>query len=197
MRVQIKPTHQIRRINLLQNQLTEISKLDHRLLAKRPRQESWCCTEILKHMFVAQLTYAKKIDLALPKLRAVEEEVEVLSSSLIPSYLIKRFPPVEGKIKFKMKTTKQFKPMLENTNLNQLSINEIVDEMNDSLIQLKGWVEDTRKKDVKTVRFNSAIGPVVRFNVSEACEFIICHNERHFQQLYNTLSALKGETSPS
>ena len=191
MRVQIKPTHQIQRINLLQNQLTEISKLDYQLLMKRPRQESWCCAEVLKHMFVAQLAYSTKIDQALSKLKKVEEEVEVLSSSLIPSYLIKRFPPIEGEIKFKMKTSKQFKPMLDLASLTQLNIIEIVDEMNESLTELKKWVEETRKKEVKPVRFNSAIGPVVRFNVSEACEFILCHNERHFQQITNTLTLLK------
>lgn len=192
MRVQIKPTHQIQRINLLKNQLTDIRQLDYQLLMRRPREESWCCAEVLKHMFIAQVVYADKMNQALSKLKRVNEEVEVISSSLIPSYLIKRFPPIEGKIRFKMKTSKQFKPVLDIQKLTPEKTNEILDEMEQALNQLMSWIEETRNKDVQSIRFNSAIGPIVRFNVSEACEFILCHNERHFQQISNTLAALKN-----
>lgn len=192
MKVKIKPAHQIQRINLLQNRLNEIRKVDFQLLIKRPREKSWCCAEVIKHMFVAHSAYSTKIDLALSSLKASNEDFEVLSASAVPSFLIKRFPPVEGKIRFKMKTSKQFKPMLDLEVLTQKNVNEILDEMSNSLTELMGWVEDTRKKDVRSIRFNSAIGPLVKFNASEACEFIICHNERHFQQVANTLMSLKS-----
>ncbi len=197
MRVKIKPTHQIQRINLLQNQLNEIRVIDFKLLIKRSREKSWCAAEVVKHMLVAHSAYTTKIDQALLKLKTVDEQVEVLFASAVSSFLIKRFPPIEGKIRFKMKTSKQFKPMLEVKNLTQENVNDILDEMEKSLSQLMDWVGETRKKNVRAVRFNSAIGPLVRFNVSEASEFILCHNERHFQQVFNTLSAIKGETSAS
>lgn len=197
MRVQIKPTYQIQRINLLQNRLNEIRVIDFKLLIKRPREKSWCAAEVVKHMFIGHSAYRTKIDQALLKMKTIDEQVEVLPASSVPSFLIKRFPPTEGEIRFKMKTSKQFKPMLDVENLTQKKVNDILDEMDKSLTQLMNWVEETRKKDVRTVRFNSAIGPLIRFNASEACEFILCHNERHFQQISNTLSALSGETSAS
>ncbi|PHR28625.1 MAG: hypothetical protein COA38_12095 [Fluviicola sp.] len=192
MRVKIKPAHQIQRINLLQNQLNEIREVNFQLLIKRPREKSWCCAEVVKHMFVGHSAYSTKIDQALSNLKISNEDFEVLSASAVPSFLIKRFPPVEGKIRFKMKTSKQFKPMLNLEALTQKDVNEILDEMNSSLTQLMEWVEDTRKKDVRSIRFNSAIGPLIKFNASEACEFILCHNERHFQQVANTLTTLKS-----
>lgn len=190
MRAQIKPTYQIQRINSLLNRLEEFNQLDSELFMKRPRQKAWCGAEVLKHMIVAHNAYANKINDALTKSKPVKEEIEVLSASAIPSFLIKRFPPKEGKIRFKMKTGKQFKPMLDVDKLTENQVEGIFSEMKATLNELSAWIEQTRKKDVLPVRFNSAVGPIVKFNVIEACEFILCHNERHFQQIENTLKAI-------
>ncbi|MDG1331814.1 MAG: hypothetical protein P8P74_05765 [Crocinitomicaceae bacterium] len=187
MRVQIKPTHQIQRINSLLNQLDELNKINPEAFMKRPHQKVWSGAEVLKHMIMAHAAYAAKIDGALGKLNSVKDEVEALPTRAIPSFLIKRFPPKEGEIRFKMKTTKSFKPVLEVDKLSKEHVQELLDKMKETLHQLSGWVEQTRKKDVLPVRFNSAIGAIVKFNASEACEFILCHNERHFQQVKNTI----------
>lgn len=192
MRVQIKPIHQIQRINSLLNQLEEFNNLDHKAFMKRPHAKAWSGAEVLKHMIMAHLAYASKLDKALAKSEALKEEVDVRSTRAIPSFLIKRFPPKEGKIRFKMKTTKSFKPVLDIGKLTEQEVAGIFSEMKDTLNQLSDWTEQTRKKDVLPIRFNSAIGPMVKFNASEACEFILCHNERHFQQVKNTIAAIKG-----
>lgn len=191
MRVQIKPTHQIQRINSLLNQLEEFNKLDGDLFMKRPNEKAWCGAEVIKHMIVAQDAYAEKLETTLAKLKASSVDVEAVPTRAIPSFLIKRFPPMEGEIKFKMKTSKQFKPMMDINKLTSEDVDQVKEEMKKSLNQLSSWVEQTRKKDVFPIRFNSAIGPIVKFNASEACEFILCHNERHFQQVKNTVDAVK------
>jgi hypothetical protein len=188
MRAQIKPTHQIQRINSLINQLKDLNELSTEAFTKRPHEKAWSGAEVLKHMIMAHEVYVKKVETALKKLKPVNDEVDVLSTRAIPSFLIKRFPPQDGKIRFKMKTTKTFKPVLDNSKLTDGDVKNLLSGMEKTLHQLESWVEQTRKKDVLPVRFNSAIGAVVKFNASEACEFILCHNERHFQQLRNTIS---------
>lgn len=197
MRIQIKIAHQIQRINLLQNQLVELGEIDRELFMKRPNQKTWSGAEVLKHMIIAQEAYESKIDETLEKLNPTKEDNEALSTHAIPSFLIKRFPPKEGKIRFKMKTTKQFKPMLDVDKLTEQNVDDLLSKMKDTLNQLSDWTEQTRKKDVRSIRFTSVIGPIVKFNVSEACEFILCHNERHFQQVFNTISSLNRKTAVS
>lgn len=191
MRVIIKPAHQIQRINKLQNELTALRSIDPVEFVKRPHPKAWCSAEVIEHMVVAQSAYAKKLNETLAKLKLADGDVEEIRTRAVPSFLIKRFPPNEGEIRFKMKTTKQFKPMLDIDKLSSEKVIEIIQKMERSLDQLRGWVEQTRNKDVQEIRFNSAVGAMVKFNASEACEFILCHNERHFQQVSNTLNQLK------
>ena len=190
MRVQIKPAHQIQRINSLLNQLDEFNNMDHKVFMKRPHEKAWSGAEVLKHMILGHTAYATKVDDALAKSNSVKDELDVRSTRAIPSFLIKRFRPKEGEIRFKMKTTKLFKPVLDVDELTKAQVDRLISEMKKTLNQLSDWVEQTRKKDVLPVRFNSAIGAVVKFNTSEACEFILCHNERHFQQVKNTIASV-------
>jgi len=189
MRAQIKPIHQIQRINSLLNQIEEFKTQDSKAFMKRPNEKAWSGAEVLKHMIIAHVVYEEKVESALARLKPANEEVEVLSTRAIASFLIKRFPPKEGRIRFKMKTSKVFKPMLKMDELTENDVNDLFTEMQKTLHQLASWVEQTRKKDVLPIRFNSAVGATVKFNASEACEFILCHNERHFQQLTNTIQS--------
>jgi primosomal protein N'' len=187
MRVQIKPAHQIQRINSLINQLEALQQTTHETFMKRPNPKAWCGAEVIQHMIVAHQVYEVKLTDALAKSTILKEEVDVRSTHAIPSFLIKRFPPKEGKIRFKMKTMKVFQPMLDVEKLTENDVQALIAEMKKTLVQLSNWVEQTRKRDILPHRFNSAIGALVRFNPSEACEFILCHNERHFLQLERTL----------
>ncbi len=147
MRVKIKPTHQIQRINILRNQLAEIITMDNSLIMKRPHDKAWCCVEVIKHMVVSQLAYEVKIDKALLQSEQVSDEIDYLPTRAIPSFLIKRFPPVEGEIRLKMKTLKQFNPTLNVEKMTSQDVDVIVREMNNSLSQLENWVDQTRKKN--------------------------------------------------
>lgn len=79
-----------------------------------------------------------------------------------------------------MKTAKKFEPINVGEDMS-LVINELVQ----NLEELKTWINQYRTSEISLKKFNSAIGPVVRFNVPEACEFILCHDERHFHQMRN------------
>lgn len=191
MSVIIKPKEQLKRIEILFQYLNKIKEVESGLLSKRPRAKAWAPAEVIKHMTIAHKVYEPKIQRALKSNKSLGEATGLKCSS-IPSYLIKRFPPKgeQNEIKFKMKTFKRFKPTL---NLKSSDPNEVIREFSNCLSTLKNWIIDYSEDKTPLIKFNSAIGPLVRFNIPEACEFILCHNERHFQQIENTLISLSKE----
>jgi len=184
MRVKIQPEQQIQRINHLKNVLKEYASLSDELLIQRPNEKSWSVLEVIKHMSIGHLAYREKIKNALANTEDKVQKIDELSCTVIPNYLIKRFPPSEGKIRFKMKTTKKFQPMIMEE---QVPSAMVISELEECLDELKGWVDYYRTEPISLRKFNSAVGAMVRFNIPEACEFILCHNERHFYQIEKIL----------
>lgn len=107
MSVHIKPIHQIQRVNKLKNLLDELRNKDTQSFMIRPHEKAWCGAEVLKHMIIAQDVYSQKINGTLSKLKTITTDLESVRAKGIPSFLIKRFPPIEGQIRFKMKTQKR------------------------------------------------------------------------------------------
>ncbi|GAB5417823.1 MAG: hypothetical protein Crog4KO_24290 [Crocinitomicaceae bacterium] len=189
MSTTIKPTFQIQRINALENRLKSIQELNSEKLMHRPKEKSWSAIEVAKHMVIGHNAYTGKVKSALEWQSKTTEVPSEFQASSIPSFLIKRFPPQAGKIKFKMKTTKKFKPVLDLESIDASQLNAILEELDDVLKELKSWVEVYRGQPVSMKKFNSALGPIVRFNIPEACEFILCHNERHFLQMERAIES--------
>ena len=186
-KVFIQPEHQITRISKIEKRAKEIQSLAFETLTKRPKEESWSSIEVVQHMSLGHRDYIEKIDNALKQIPDVDSPMDKIKAKAMASFLIKRFPPKEEKIRFKMKTMKQFKPVFDVKKIDQQKLGEVFEEFYQSLQHLLKSIEAYRTKDPTAVRFNSAVGASVKFNVAEAIEFIICHNERHMQQIENTL----------
>lgn len=190
-RAQITPVTMLARIQKLEGRIIDWKKFSVSAI-KIQNGKAWSGVEIILHMIIAQEAYSKKMDETLKQLPFSENKIESIRASAIPSFLIKRFPPKDGKVKFKMKTTKQFKPLLSPTEIEKTDVSELKTQLKNSLEQLKNWVTLSSTKNVFEQKFASAIGPIVQFNVLEACEFILCHNERHFHQLEKSLAQTIG-----
>lgn len=183
MSVQIIPEQQIQRINVLLNQLKKIEQISESKLNTKPNSKKWSVLEVIKHMILAHQAYQSKISHQLT-LSGSFNINNGLEASWLPSYLISKFPPKEQKVQMKMKTTSKFEPQLSSTD----SKESIIKEMEIVLNELKSWIETYRTQNITLKKFNSAIGAIVRFNIPEACEFILAHNERHFFQIEKILS---------
>jgi hypothetical protein len=186
MRAVIQSSKQLERIQVLSNRLRELRSLPVATLTKRPSAKKWSVLEVIKHMEIAHDAYRDKVRKVINNSELSGKGIVTLTCSAIPSFLIKRFPPQNKKIRFKMKTAGKFKPMLNGGEDAKI----IFEAFEMTLKDLEGWVKQYQVKGVSPEKFNSAVGPLVRFNVPEAVEFILCHNERHFQQIENTLKAL-------
>lgn len=191
-KVIIQAENQLKRINELANRIKETRELPLEKLIQRPKEKSWCVLEVIKHMSLGQDPYNPKIDKALSYLPSSEEVMNSIPAKGMGALMMKQFVPTEsGKIKLKMKTFRRFQPVMDLSSINNKeAVHTIIDEFLQHLQKLHTFVEDYRLKKVEQKRFNSAIGAMVRFNVAEACEFIIRHNERHLQQIENTLNTL-------
>lgn len=189
MSTYIKPAFQIQRINELEHRLEQIKEAPYETLKQRRNPKAWSPIEVAKHMVLAHMAYTDKVNRALKMKTNTSVMASEFKAAAIPSFLIKRFPPKNGVITFKMKTTRTFKPVLDVEHLNHQQIETVLSELESVLKELKGWIEQYRTHPVSLKKFNSAIGAVVRFNIPEACEFILCHNERHFLQLERALTS--------
>jgi hypothetical protein len=90
-----------------------------------------------------------------------------------------------------MKTFKRFLPVIND--LNSVDIEQEFKALHACLDELSSWVKEYTVKDTAGNKFNSAIGALVRFNVPEACEFILGHNERHFHQIEEAINMIENK----
>ena len=90
-----------------------------------------------------------------------------------------------------MKTLKKFEPTPSNA-IVQLDIAKIFKNFFDAHESLKESILASREKLMDHKKFSSAIGPIVRFHLPEAFEFLICHAERHKVQIEGILAAQTG-----
>ncbi len=168
--MKIIPKKQLDRIEALEKQLSEIEQIHWERLKVRPSQKSWCVLEVLKHVSVAQGVYVDKVENSFKKKIDLSGRTEFECSG-IPAFLIKRFPPQQGKIKLKMKTTKIFEPQLAVEALNPELTNNVLQEYRKGLVQLKGWIKKYSEDGCSKKKFNSAIGETC----SASRKYLVCH----------------------
>ena len=87
-----------------------------------------------------------------------------------------------------MKTLKRFEPQLPEK-LTQRDVEAVFEKFDKSYGELKKSVLASRTKQMNHQRISSAIGPIVKFHLPEAFEFLICHAERHKVQMDEILAS--------
>lgn len=90
-----------------------------------------------------------------------------------------------------MKTLKKFEPTISSSRT-QKDMDTVFQDFFDTHESLKESILASREKHMDHKKFSSAIGPIVRFRLPEAFEFLICHAERHKVQIEGILLAQKG-----
>ncbi len=188
-RVRISSEDQMARINRIASRLKEIEIRSPKELVERPSENKWSAAEVIEHMYIAYSLYTDKLNTSLKEAESSEKAWGELSARRWVSLLLNNFRPKNGILKMKMKTQKMFEPKLMPSKQNEESLNKVFAQMYGSLDHLRQCAVDSRTLKIKCIRFSSAIGPIIRFNVSEAIEFILRHNERHMYQIERMLDA--------
>ncbi len=182
--------HQLQRIEQLTNRLKAIQEDAFQKLVTKPAPKKWSVVEVILHMTQAHMFYEPKLKRLMETLPKSQQPVSTIKPSWLTNFLVNGFRPKEGKVRFKMKTFGPFQPQLSN-----LTEQEVEKAFNDFYSQLevsKTAIAACRGLDVKRKKVNSALGPLVRFNLAEAIEFMLAHDERHLFQIERVLEQVKG-----
>lgn len=175
--------NQIQRLNGILSHIKKVHALGISQLIATPNSKSWNVIEVLAHLNVSYNLYVEKIDIALDKLPTTDSGSKEFKARPWQKFVIEGQRPKEGVRKWKMKTLKRFEPLLSNEDLNREKIDTIFTEFFTLHDHLKQSILKSRNKDVTKTKITSAIGPLVRFYLPEAFEFLLCHLERHMVQI--------------
>lgn len=182
------PENQIQRLNQLLNFVEGLKDLNLTQLQKRPTEKSWNILEVLEHLNIAFSLYTKKISVALDSLKDTNGDPWEYPPGFWNRFVIEGQRPKGTKRPFKMKTLKKFEPLLPE-NLTREDVDQIFERFEASYNQLKESILASRTMVIAHRKISSAIGPIVKFHLPEAFEFLICHAERHKIQIDEILAS--------
>ncbi len=187
----LTPENQIQRLNALLNYATSLQQLGLSQLTWQPHPKSWNTLQVLEHLSIAYSLYHDKINHALVASSDAESVVWQYHPGFWNRFIIQGQRPKNGKRPFKMKTLKKFEPTQSNA-IVQKDVGTVFKRFFDAHESLKESILASRGKLMDHKKFSSAIGPIVRFHLPEAFEFLICHAERHKVQIESILAAQTG-----
>ncbi|MCH2198049.1 MAG: hypothetical protein MK081_04655 [Flavobacteriales bacterium] len=183
-KARITPEGLLKQINNMKLRFGKIKALDPETLLKKDDEKTWSAAEVVEHMYMGYRLYKPKFEKALASIPEASEKWDHIEARGMANWAINGLAPQTGnKIKYKMKTSKVFQPVRLPMNADQETMNNVFDDFVAGLDFMADVTRDIRTREVKAHRFNSAIGPIVRFNVAEGLQFILHHNERHMIQI--------------
>ncbi|MEM6542134.1 MAG: hypothetical protein AAF634_13305 [Bacteroidota bacterium] len=183
----VTPEHQIQRLNHILNTVSALRKMPAATLTRAPHSKSWNVLEVLEHLSISLYLYTSKLKQAFSELP--ESDSGSWSCKVRPwqRFVIEGQRPKGKKRPFKIKTLKRFEPLLTSEDLEHGDT--IFERFLTSYRHLKQQIVSSRTRQMKHSPFSSAIGPIVKFYLPEAFEFLLCHAERHMVQIEEILDA--------
>lgn len=190
---------QIQRLNRLVSEMEKLESMESELLLEPPGEGEWCVVEIVSHMNQAYRLYEDRIDKLLAELpeRKGEEGDDQFRGRGMAKMAIRSIRPVNGERKRRMKTMKRFEPAMKMESISNDKLSETFALFYRYQDHLKESIKKSRSKDVRKKRLNSAIGPIVRFYLPEAFDFLISHEERHLLQAQEVIAQLQSRQTVS
>lgn len=176
-------------LKTLENQNSELLAFTEKIaqqpiksLTTKPSETAWSVLECFDHMNTATELYLDQIEGKLKELRP--EEKQVYKKTLFAGIFTKQLAPTEeGIIKSKMKTMKVFYPK---ANLNL----QVVDRFKHNLTRFQNVLSQCKGKNLRSFKVTTALGPILKFHLGDALDFVHAHNRRHALQIENTLEEL-------
>lgn len=174
---------QIQRTNRIIQTIESLQQLDIATLIQRPNPDHWSIIEVIGHMNSAYFLYESRIDQKLQDLPNAKETEDQFKVGRKSAFFIKSITPEGTKRPMKMKTMKRFEPVFTLEELSSEKVETVFKTFYNYKMHLKKSIEVARSKKVKHSKINSALGPIVKFYLPEAFEFLIGHDERHLVQI--------------
>ena len=187
----IIPEAQLRRIDHLMEQFAEWENLDSETLTRPPRPDAWSVLQVVDHLNIYYAIYRPRIQELLDLLPRTYEPVGCFYPGWLARLSIESQRPTEhDERRWKMKTMSRFEPAAaaESTIDREPAFAELFADLE----HLAGAIKAGRYREVKRRKLVSGLGPLVKFYLPEAFEFLLVHLERHAVQVRETLVSLES-----
>lgn len=160
-------------------------------LCWQPQAGKWSIVQCIDHMNIATELYLRQMEVLIPKAIARDKKPR---TSFVSGFWGKRLPGMfapqsSGRIKWKMKTTRSFRPKADPEGQQ-----EVIGRFRDNLDLLSRLLEEARDADLQSNRVVSALGSMLKLRLGDAFRFVNAHNARHILQAQRVREAM--ESSP-
>lgn len=174
---------EISRVNATQRDyVSELKQLPENRLNAKVSSEEWCVLECVDHMNKATELYLDQIEPKIGELNPAKKEA--FKKTWLANKFTKMLAPTEdGEIKSKMKTMKVFIPVSEIDN-------SVIARFVENTERVENIIKQAQNKDLRSFKVTTAVGPILKFYLGDALDFILAHNERHVVQIGNILKGL-------
>lgn len=174
----------IRQIILEANYLKSI---DPGILLQQPAAGKWSVIQVLEHLNSYGNYYLIAIERSLEQDKPASE---VFKPGWIGDYFTKLMKPGENRtIRHKMQSPKDHRP---HSHPDAFPVLTTFLEQQHYLLEL---LEKARTKNIGKIRTPISISRLIKLKAGDVFRFLIAHEQRHFVQIENTLTAVKGITN--
>lgn len=189
--LKVSPEDQLQRLNKIVAEVKNIQKMDEDVLTQRPAPGKWSLTEIVGHLNAIYDIYRDRISSTLEQLPEGEWEQNPFPVRWFPGLSINMMRPKGKERKWKMKTLKKFEPGEAAEPADKGGIQSTFTTFFDHHQHLRQAILNSRQKKVRNAKLVSSIGPIVKFYLPEAFEFLLAHEERHMVQMEEVLEQVR------
>ncbi len=163
----------------------ELIDLPKDKLTIKPSAEEWSILECIDHMNKATELYIDQIEEKIDHLRPSRKEQ--FKKTWLANKFTKMLAPTEqGEIKSKMKTLAGFVP---HSNPDTTVVGRFLNNCD----RIEKILKKANNNDLRSFKVTTALGPILKFYIGDALDFILTHNQRHVIQVKNTLSVDSAE----
>ena len=188
----IIPEEQLRRLDTLAEQFAAWEELEPEVLTQSPGPGAWSILQIVDHLNIVYGIYRPRMQELLDTLpRTYEPQGCFYPGWLARLSITSQRPTEQDERKWKMKTLGRFEPT--DPAATEIDAAAAFRTLFADLAHLAGAIKAARYREIRRRKLVSGLGPVVKFYLPEAFEFLLAHLERHAVQARETLFSLESE----
>ena len=164
--------------------VNQLKSADPGFLLEQPAPGKWSVVEVLEHLNSYTTYYLVAIENSLKNGKPARE---IYKPGFIGDYFTKLMQPTErGEVKNKMKSPKNHRPA---RHLDSAPVIKTFLEHQHRLLDL---LEQAKSVDIGGIKTPITISRFIKLKTGDVLRFLIAHEQRHFVQIENALTAISG-----
>jgi len=162
---------------------TFLKNEDPGALLEQPAPGKWSVIQVLEHVNSYGDYYLPVLENALKQNKPAAKEFK---SGWLGNYFTNLMLPKQGEVKNKMKAPKNHRPSFH------ADAKPVVENFLQQQQRLLDLLEEAKTKNIGRIRVPVSLAKWIRLKAGDTFRFLIAHEQRHFVQIENTLTVVKG-----